>query len=161
MVDKGVMGAVRIRRSWIDSTESAGPGRQIRENSCVAGVMTRSLGTRSRESVQDQAEQEIVESSLSEIECSGSFQEHKTDLHTTECMQDQAGNVTMETTESEIIEKECNLFNSANYILLSVSNTQGDFTGQNMYTRTKEKPTASDLKNIEVLLEVSFAQSLF
>ena len=54
----------------------------------------------------------------------------------------------METTESEIIEKECNLFNSANYILLSVSNTQGDFTGQNINTCTNEKPTTSDLKNI-------------
>ena len=58
----------------------------------VAGVMTRSLRTSSRESVQDQAEQELVGSSLSEIERSRNFQEREPDLHTAECLQDETGN---------------------------------------------------------------------
>ena len=38
---------------------------------------------------------------------------------------------------------ECDLLNSAERILLSVSNTFGDFTERNVDTRTKERPSSA------------------
>ena len=65
--------------------------------------------------------------------------------------------VIVETTT--IDDKERELLESASSILLSISNTQGDFTERHVDTRTKERPTRSDLKSINKVITTLMSQS--
>ena len=51
------------------------------------------------------------------------------------------------------------LLDSANCILLSVSDNTGDFVKRSVDTRTKEKPTKTDLRNINTVIEVLMSRN--
>ena len=69
----------------------------------------------------------------------------------------EADSVIVETTT--IDDKERELLESASSIFLSISNTQGDFTERHVDTRTKERPTMSDLKSINKVISTLMSQS--
>ena len=71
----------------------------------------------------------------------------------------EAVSVNVETTATTIGAKERELLEFANSILLSISNTQSDFTERHVDTRTKERPTMSDLKSINKVIKTLMSQS--
>ena len=68
-----------------------------------------------------------------------------TDLHT-------ASDCVLNETESVLLD-------SANCILLSVSDNTGDFVERSVDTQTKEKPTKTDLRNINTVIEVLMSRN--
>ena len=126
--------------------------------------MAGNVGTRN----DGQMEQVVVESYLLETECSKNS-ELESNLHIAERTESgadsvivqitEADSVTVETTETTIGAKERELLESANSILLSISNTQGDLTERHVDTRTKERQTMSDLKSVNKVITTLMSQS--
>ena len=109
--------------------------------------MAGKVGTRSS----GEREQVVVESYFLEADCSKNT-ELESHLHIAERTESggmqitEADSVIVETTT--IDDKERELLESASSMFLSISNTPGDFTERHVDTRTKERPTMSDLQSI-------------
>ena len=107
----------------------------------------------------------MVESYLLEADCSKNS-ELELNLHIAEKTESGADSVIVQITEADSVTvkttigaKERELLESANSMLLCISNTQCDFTDFHVDTRTKERPTMSDLKSINKVITTLMSQS--